>query len=502
MSDVPAEKKGPGRPRRSVAGRMVDVVVGPFVQPVVDAVDVGDVVDRIDVDELIARIDVDELIGRIDVDELIGRIDVDALMSRIDVDGLVGRIDVEALLARIHVDDLIGRIDVDALVARIDLDGALDRVDPDRLLDRIDPDRLLDRVDPDRLLDRIDPDRLLDRVDPDRLLDRLDPDRLLDRVDPDRLLDRVDPDRLLGRVDADQLLDRVDPDRLLDRVDPDRLLDRVDPDRLLARVDFDAVVERVDVNAVMDRVDVNSLVSRTELGEVIARSTTGVFGQLLDAGRIAVMALDLTLHGLAARVLRRKDPTAQFGPEHLHDQAQMWRLPPQDRAVALQGRYAGAVSRFLAFLADVTLTGALFGLIGALVVAALQIVANVTWDAADHRLLVGLAYVSWQFTYFAGLTAITGRTIGKAVLGVSVVRPDGTRVAARGAALRTIAFPLSFVLFGAGFFLGVVRRDRRQLHDLIGGTAVVYAWDAETARLRSAPLQSSPTPDSAVIQPG
>ena len=409
MTEVPVEKKASGKPHRGVAGRMVDVVVAPFVQPVVDAVDVGDVVHRIDVEELL---------GRIDVDELIGRIDVDALMSRIDVDGL------------------IGRIDVDALVARIDLDGVLGRVDPDQLLDRVDPNRLLDRVDPNRLLDR------------------------------------------------------VDPDRLLDRVDPNQLLDRVDPDRLLERVDFGAVVERVDVNAVMERVDVNSLVSRTELGEVIARSTTGVFGQLLDAARIAVMALDLTLHGLAARVLRRDDPTAQFGPEDNDDQAQMWRLPPQDRAVVLQGRYAGAVSRFLAFLLDATLTGALFGLIGALIVAALQIVANVTWDAADHRLLVGVAYVLWQFTYFAGLTAITGRTIGKAVLGVSVVRHDGTRITARGAAIRTLAFPLSFVLFGAGFFVGVVRRDRRQLHDLIGGTAVVYAWDAETTRLRSASLPS------------
>ena len=416
----------------------MDVVVGPFVQPVVDAVDVGDVVDRIDVDELI---------GRIDVDELIGRIDVDALMSRIDVDGLIARIDLEAVI------------------------------------DRIDLDKVLDRVDPDRLLDRVDPNRLLDRVDPNRLLDRVDPDRLLDRVDPDQLLDRVDPNRLL---------DRVDPDRLLDRVDPDQLLDRVDPDRLLARVDFDAVVERVDVNAVMDRVDVNSLVSRTELGEVIARSTTGVFGQLLDAARIAVMALDLTLHGLAARALRRDDPTAQFGPDHLDDQSQMWRLPPQDRAVALQGRYAGAVSRFLAFLVDMTLTGALFGLIGVLLVAALEIVANVTWDAADHRWLVAVAYAVWQFTYFAGLTAITGRTIGKAVLGVFVVRPDGTRVTARAAAMRTLAFPLSFLLFGAGFFVGVIRRDRRQLHDLIGGTAVVYAWDAETARLRSGPLPADP----------
>jgi len=373
---------------------MVDVVVGPFVQPVVDAVDVGDVVDRIDVDELLGRIDVDEIIGR---------------------------------------------IDVEAVIARIDLDKALDRVDPDRLLDRVDPNRLLDRVDPDRLLDRVDPDRLLDRVN---------------------------------------------PDRLLDRVDPDRLLDRVDPDRLLSRVDFDAVAERVDVNAVMERVDVNSLVSRTELGEVIARSTTGVFGQLLDAARIAVMALDLTLHGLAARVLRRDDPTAQFGPGQVHE-TQTWRLPPQDRAVALQGRYAGAVSRFLAFLLDVTLTGALFGLIGTLLVSALQIVADVTWEAADHRLLVAVAYAVWQFVYFAGLTAIAGRTIGKAVLGVSVVRPDGTRVTARAAVMRTLAFPLSFLLFGAGFFLGVIRRDRRELHDLIGGTAVVYAWDAETARLRS-----------------
>ena len=153
--------------------------------------------------------------------------------------------------------------------------------------------------------------------------------------------------------------------------------------------------------------------------------------------------------------------------------------------MALQGRYAGAVSRFLAFLLDVTLTGALFGLIGTLLVSALQIVADVTWETADHRLLVAVAYAVWQFVYFAGLTAIAGRTIGKAVLGVSVVRPDGTRVTARAAVMRTLAFPLSFLLFGAGFFLGVIRRDRRELHDLIGGTAVVYAWDAETARLRS-----------------
>ncbi len=46
-------------------------------------------------------------------------------------------------------------------------------------------------------------------------------------------------------------------------------------------------------------------------------------------------------------------------------------------------------------------------------------------------------------------------------------------------------FPVSFVLLGAGFLLGLARRDRRELHDLIADTGVVYAWDADTAELRA-----------------
>ena len=46
------------------------------------------------------------------------------------------------------------------------------------------------------------------------------------------------------------------------------------------------------------------------------------------------------------------------------------------------------------------------------------------------------------------------------------------------------------VLLGIGFLIGLVRRDRRELHDLIADTGVVYAWDADTARLR---VRSAPT---------
>jgi uncharacterized RDD family membrane protein YckC len=50
--------------------------------------------------------------------------------------------------------------------------------------------------------------------------------------------------------------------------------------------------------------------------------------------------------------------------------------------------------------------------------------------------------------------------------------------------LRALVFPLSFLLLGLGFLGILVQRERRALHDLIAGTAVVYSWDARAARLR------------------
>ena len=50
--------------------------------------------------------------------------------------------------------------------------------------------------------------------------------------------------------------------------------------------------------------------------------------------------------------------------------------------------------------------------------------------------------------------------------------------------VRTLAFPLSFLLLGLGLTGILFQRDRRALHDVIAGTAVVYAWDARAARLR------------------
>ena len=71
-----------------------------------------------------------------------------------------------------------------------------------------------------------------------------------------------------------------------------------------------------------------------------------------------------------------------------------------------------------------------------------------------------------------------------AAVGLRAVRTDGGALGARRAILRVLAFPLSFLLFGFGFLLILLKRDRRALHDLVAGTAVVYGWDARAARLR------------------
>ncbi len=390
------------------------------------------------------------------------------------VSPIVENLDLDEVVGQVDVDDVVSRIDIDDVVSRIDINAVVDRVDIERLIERVDLDQVLGDIDVDRVLGRVDPDALLDRVDPNRLLDRVDPDALLDRVDPNRLLDRVDPDRLLDRVDPDALLDRVDPNRLLDRVDADRLLDRVDANRLL------------------DRVDVNQLVARTELGEIIARSTTGVFTQLLDVARTQIIITDQVAQAVAARVLRGARRELPPMPGGVGAEPGSGRLSPSERAVKVQGRFAGSISRFLAFLIDQFAIGVIFGVGALLVQSAVRVVFRSSFEIDEAGVAVVAAYALWWFLYTAGSLAATGRTIGKAILGVMVVRAGGARLDGRHAALRTLVFPLSFLLLGIGFLIGLVRRDRRELHDLIADTGVVYAWDADTAQLRA--LEPGPHP--------
>lgn len=150
---------------------------------------------------------------------------------------------------------------------------------------------------------------------------------------------------------------------------------------------------------------------------------------------------------------------------------------------SLQGCYAGFISRFVAFVADMAAIIAVFMLaLAAASLAATVVTAHqVSWNHTNIVVFVLLA--AWGFLYFAYSWGASGRTFGMALLGIRVVRRDGGEMDTRRGIVRTVAFPFSFIL-GLGF-LGILFGDeRRALHDVAAGTAVVYAWDARAARLR------------------
>jgi uncharacterized RDD family membrane protein YckC len=334
------------------------------------------------------------------------------------------------------------------------------------------------------VVDKVDVDHVVSRIDVDQVLDRVDLDAVLDRIDLNTVIDRVDLNALIDRVDVDHVLERVDVDRLVQRIDIDRLLQHVDVNALVERIDINGIVAKVDVNEVVARVDTDALVERTELGALIARSTSGIFATVLDAVRSQVVTVDLLVHGLVDRVMRRphdsEDPTAKrtFLP---------WR-----RDLALQGTPAGAVSRLVAFLLDSFFVGLLFVFGQRMFSLTLEVLLGRTWIASEHRVVAGIAFVLWALAYFSVPVAVVGRTPGQSLLGVKLIRAGGGPVHGRRALLRALVMPLSFALFGLGLFIGLFRADRRTLHDLIARTAVIYAWDARGAHLRLLAMRQEP----------
>jgi uncharacterized RDD family membrane protein YckC len=153
-------------------------------------------------------------------------------------------------------------------------------------------------------------------------------------------------------------------------------------------------------------------------------------------------------------------------------------------AVRQQGHYSGGVTRFAAYVIDQFVLSTVFGVTVLVVSYAVQLVTHgVEAPEPPVWLLAGL-YSIWWLTYFAYPWAVSGRTFGMGLLGIRVVARDGNRLSARRSFIRALALPLSFLTLGIGFLGILVGRERRALHDVLAGSAVVYAWDARAAQLR------------------
>ena len=370
----------------------------------------------------------------------------------------VEAVDIDEVVAGVDIDAIVQRIDINALVADIDIDAVLQRIDITALLEQVDLDAVLRRVDMNALLATLDVNALVARIDLDTVLEGVDANALLDRVDPNRLLDRVDPN---------PLLDRVEPNPLLDRVDADRLLDRVDVDRL------------------MDRVDVPGIVERAGIAEIVAESTGAVAGSVLDIARRQLVALDQVVERPIYRLTRQDPATRPPGPERLAARP----TALHGGRLEVTGRYAGPVTRVLAFALDGLITFWAFTL-GTASLAWLGSSFGITIPSSlQHPAFGFIALATWYFLYWWIGLGLTGRTIGKGVLGLRVLQNDGDPITAKEAAVRTAVMPLSFLTLTFGVIVVLISPRRRTLHDFAAGTCEVYDWGDRPAEL-PAPLSA------------
>lgn len=155
-----------------------------------------------------------------------------------------------------------------------------------------------------------------------------------------------------------------------------------------------------------------------------------------------------------------------------------------NRDIGLQGHDAGVVTRLASFVIDVVVVVVLYDLVIRIVETLVSTLAGKNFTVAHTPVAPWLLLIALAALYGVIPVAAGGRTLGMAIIGLRVVRPDGTPAGNREAMVRFLALPLSFLTVGVGFLLILLRPDGRALHDLIGRTSVVYGWDARAARLR------------------
>jgi uncharacterized RDD family membrane protein YckC len=154
------------------------------------------------------------------------------------------------------------------------------------------------------------------------------------------------------------------------------------------------------------------------------------------------------------------------------------------RAGQVSGHYAGAFTRLAAFVVDWLIILAVYGFILASASFVLELLAGLEVDfAAADPIWYWIGFGSWAFVYMGFGLAITGRTIGKGLVGLKVVTREGAPISPGRAAVRVLVMPISFALVGLGFLGIILGRERRALHDVISGCAVVYDWGDRPAEL-------------------
>ncbi len=144
----------------------------------------------------------------------------------------------------------------------------------------------------------------------------------------------------------------------------------------------------------------------------------------------------------------------------------------RSRALALQGQRAGFVSRLSADAIDAVVVLAIHVIV-IMVLAAIRYLFTRHFRLPNPPTWVTLAtYWVIALIYLTSGWGTTGKTLGKQLVGVRVVRADGARLGSGPAFVRA----LLYLVFPAGLVWILFSRRNASLQDLLVRSIVLYDW--------------------------
>lgn len=156
------------------------------------------------------------------------------------------------------------------------------------------------------------------------------------------------------------------------------------------------------------------------------------------------------------------------------------------------GHYAGFVTRLVAFLIDILLVSISISLMWGSLALILRffnldlnnILTSIAGTSNFWRSVV-IFLTGFGFTFLVALVynvffwGLAGKTLGKAVMGIRIIGPRGSRMTLRRSLQRYLGYWVSALPLFLGYLWVLISDERVAWHDTFAGTRVIYDHDAK-----------------------
>jgi uncharacterized RDD family membrane protein YckC len=131
-----------------------------------------------------------------------------------------------------------------------------------------------------------------------------------------------------------------------------------------------------------------------------------------------------------------------------------------------------------AYVTDFVVLAGIIALGGWISVLVDSVFESMGLDPNADLTLIYVFLIPWIVgVYFIVFWSLTGRTIGKWIMGLKVIRADGNPPTIGRSIIRFIGYGISAIVFWLGYLWVLVDNDRQAWHDHMAKTWVVYDYE-------------------------